>query len=97
MKMTICKNNRIFEISACSIGSGMADVTIYEVVRPKWKIFRTNFLPFYSSSFFVIDYSSIYEGCVVCLDKALQKEEEQKEISKKWKEFEKPIDKIEKV
>lgn len=87
MKITICRNNRTFDAYVGSVGTGLAEVSFYEVVRPSWKIFRTNFLPFHSSGFFVQDFPTIIEAVQACLDKGLEQEAERKEISEKWKNF----------
>ena len=89
MKITICRNNRTFEAYVGSIGTGIAEVSFYEVVRPSWKIFRTAFLPFHYSGFFVQDFPTITEAVQACLDKGLKIEAEEKEISEKWKNFSK--------
>ena len=89
MKITICRNNRTFEAYVGSIGTGIAEVSFYEVVRPSWKIFRTTFLPFHYSGFFVQDFPTITEAVQSCLDKGLKAEAEEKEISEKWKNFSK--------
>lgn len=89
MKITICRNNRTFEAYVGSIGTGIAEVSFYEVVRPSWKIFRTTFLPFHYSGFFVQDFPTITEAVQACLDKGLAIESEEKEISEKWKNFSK--------
>ena len=94
MKITICKDGRTFEAHIGSIGRGLAEVSFYEVVRPSWKIFRTKFFPFYSSGFFVQDYTTIIEAIQICLDEGFEIEAEEKEISEKWKKiFLKTIDK----
>lgn len=87
MKITICKDGRTFEAHVGSIGTGLAEVSFYEVVRPSWKIFRTNFWHFHYSSFFVQDFPTIIEAIQTCLDKGLEIEAEEKEISEKWKNF----------
>ena len=94
MKIMICRNNRTFEAYVGAVGgSGLAEVNFYEVVRPSWKIFRTNFLPFYCSGFFVQDFPTIGEAVQNCLDKGLEQEAKEKEIAEKWKNFSKTIDK----
>lgn len=89
MKITICKDGRTFEAYVGSIGTGLAEVSFYEVVRPSWKIFRTKFFPFHNSGFFVQDYPTITEAVRACLDKGFQIEANEKEIAEKWKNFSK--------
>ena len=38
------------------------DVTVYRIRRPKWKFFRTDFLPTESKGFFIDDFPTIEEG-----------------------------------
>lgn len=76
---------REFEVYLSSEFSGrMCAVSIYEVVRPNWKIFRTN-LPTYKS-FWISDYATIKEGVYAMLESYLADEAEDKEICDKWKE-----------
>lgn len=89
MKITVCKDNRTFIANVGSIGTGIAEVSFYEVVRPTWRIFRTNLLPFHSSGFFVQDFPTIVHAVQACLDKGFAIEAEQKEIAEKWKNFSK--------
>jgi hypothetical protein len=89
MKITITKNNKIFEAHVNSIGCCVVEVTFYEVVRPSWKIFRTKFFPFHSSCFFIDDFDTILEGVQNCLNEAFIKRQIDDDIANKWKEFEK--------
>ena len=93
MEISINKNNRTFIAYVHSIGTGIAEVSFYEVVRPSWKIFRTNFLPFHSSTFWLEDYESISLGVSACLDKGFEIEQREKEIAEKWENFSKTLDK----
>lgn len=97
MKVTICRDNRTFEAYVNSLGLGLAEVSFYEVVRPTWKIFRTKFFPFDSSTFFVDDYETILLAVQDCLRECLADEAHDKERVEKWKSFEKDIDKMPKV
>ena len=97
MKITICRNNRTFDAYVGSIGTGIAEVSFYEVVRPSWKIFRTKFFPFHSSWFRVNEYSDIMIGIETCLMGGFHKEGLEKNLKEKIKDFEKPIDKSSKV
>lgn len=87
MKIVINKENRTFEAYVNSIGCGMGEVSFYEVVRPTWKILRTNVLPFHSASFFVSDFLSIVHAVQTCLDNRLAIEAKEKENMKKWQKF----------
>ena len=62
-------------------------ISVSEVVRPTWKIFRTRYID--STVFFIDDYETILEGEVAMLDAILQKEKEEKERRQKWAEFNK--------
>jgi hypothetical protein len=78
--------NRTFEIYAApSCASGMAEVNIYEVVRPSWKIFRTRY--FNSGSFWVEDYDTIFDGAYDLLVSYLDKERASNKVAEKWREF----------
>lgn len=94
MKITICHDNRVFDAYVESIGSDFAEVSFYEVVRPTWKIFRTKFLPFGSTSFSVANCDSIISIIPHCLDKCLAIEQKEKEIQAKWKELENESNKM---
>lgn len=86
MKMIINKNGRKFIIYTHWVGTAMLDVDIWEEKRPHWKIFKSSYLT--TKTLFIDDYSSIAIGVQVKLDKYLEEEEYDKEISRKWKEFE---------
>ena len=74
---------REFEVYLSPEFSGkMCAVSIYEVVRPNWKIFRTK-LPCYKS-FWISDYPTIKEGVYAMLENYLADEAEDKEIKRKW-------------
>ena len=78
--------NRTFECYVSPEGSDMASVTIWEVVRPTWKIFRTKY---YNSKYFWIDdYDSIEMGVLASLQYFLDIEHEQNIRANKWKAFE---------
>lgn len=78
---------REFEVYLTPEVSGkMCAVSIYEVVRPSWKIFRTKYRTY--KTFWLSDYATIKEGIYACIDGYLANEEEEKEISNKWKEVE---------
>ena len=78
--------NRTFECYASPEGSAMVSVTIWEVVRPTWKIFRTRFYD--SKCFWIDDYDSIEMGILASLQYFLDKEHEQNLRANKWKAFE---------
>ena len=79
---------------ACYVGcgciSGTAEVIIYEY-RPNKKIFKEKYLS--SKTFWLKDYPTIEEGVFAAVSKILKERQEDFEIQKKWKEFEKSIDK----
>lgn len=76
---------REFEVYlSAEFGGKMCAVSIYEVVRPNWKIFRTK-LPTYKS-FWISDYATIKEGVYAMLESYLADEAEDKAICDKWKE-----------
>lgn len=93
MMVQIAENGRLFEASVGSIGSHLAEVTFYEVVRPTWKIFRTKFFPLGSRIFSLDDYGNIMDGVRSCLLRLIAEEEHDLRIAEKWKTFEKSLDK----
>jgi hypothetical protein len=66
-------------------GASMCVVTIWEVVRPKWKIFRTKYRD--TRSFWISDYETIKQGIYAMIDSYIKDEEEAERISNKWKEL----------
>ena len=89
MRITVNRDGRTFEAYVSDLGMGLTEVSFYEVVRPKWKILRTTFLPFATSGFWIIDYPTIIDGIQACLNKAIAKEEQDNLIAKRWQEFNK--------
>lgn len=87
-KTTIFRKNRTFDVYVYPIGSGMAEITIYEVIRPNRKFFRTKFFPFHSCSVFVEDFPTITAALFDCVDAGLRKEARTEKLEKMWKEFE---------
>lgn len=79
-------DNRTFECYVASEGDAWVSVTVWEVVRPTWKIFRTKY---YDSKYFRIDnYDSIEMGVLDSLQYLLEVEDKQNQRIAKWKEFE---------
>ena len=84
--MVIHVDNRTFELYISpSCVSGMAEVSIYEVVRPSWKIFRSRH--FNGGSFWVEDYDTIADGAYDLLAYYLDKERSANKLAEKWREF----------
>lgn len=88
MTVQIEKNGRKFFVSVVGIGSEMLEITAYEIVRPNWKIFRTKFFPFVTKTEFISTFSSIIDAVEHALNCGFAAEAHEKEIEKKWKEFE---------
>ncbi len=82
MVVVIEKEGRTFECRAYSIGCAMCEVSIYEVVRPNWKIFRTKYRDTYYFS--VDDFDTIKEGVEIGVEQLLKEELHAKEVAKKW-------------
>ena len=94
MKVTVINNDKMFDIYVSSIGCAMAEVSIYEVIRPNRKtFFRTKFFPFYTGVFFVNEFDTIMEGALSVLEKGYKEKNREEKIIEKWKNFEKTIDK----
>jgi hypothetical protein len=86
-RLPIVLNNRNFEVEVVPELSGnMVSVAIYEVTRPKWKIFRCSYRCY--KTFWVTDYETITKGVVSMVQKFLEEEAFEKGIILKWKEFE---------
>ena len=88
MNVQIEKNGRKFLVSVVGIGSEMLEIAAYEIVRPNWKIFRTKFLPFVTKTEFISTFPSKIDAVEHTLNCGFAAEEYEKEIEKKWKEFE---------
>ena len=74
---------REFEVYLSSEFSGrMCAVSIYEVVRPNWKIFRTKYRTF--KTFWISDFETIKEGVYAMIDSYIIDEQESKLIQEKW-------------
>lgn len=85
-------DGRTFEFDVYTdFGGIMVCYSIYEVVRPKWKIFRTRYCD--DGSFWITDYDSIKEGLRAMLGHYLEEERFKAEIRKKFEDFEKSLDK----
>ena len=85
----ITRDNRIFEAYVTSIGCAMIEVNIYEVVRPTWKIFRTKFFSWFSTTCFLEDYDTISDAINWCFEHGWKREEKEAATRSKWEEFEK--------
>ena len=87
-RLPIVLNNRNFEVEVVSeLGGSMVNVTIYEVTRPRWKLFRCSYRC--CKTFWITDYETITEGVVEMVKKYFEEEALEKGIALKWKEFEK--------
>lgn len=87
-RLPIVLNNRNFEVEVLpELRGSMVSVAIYEVTRPKWKIFRSSYRCY--KTFWVTDYETITEGVLGMVKKFLEEEALEKGIILKWKEFEK--------
>jgi hypothetical protein len=80
------RDNRIFECHCAPECNGkVCGVLIYEIVRPKWKIFRTKYRSF--KAFWIEDFSTIREGVESRVDKYLHDEWKEQAITTKWEEI----------
>lgn len=85
------KDGRTFEFSVYTdFGGAMVCYDIDEVVRPKWKIFRTTHRK--HGAFWIEDFSSVREGLLDGLGRFLEEEKIQAENRKKFADFEKSLD-----
>ena len=77
--------NREFEVYLSSEFHGhMCCVSIYEIVRPTWKIFRTTYRAY--KTFWISDFETIKEGVCAMIDSYIIDEEEERLINEKWNE-----------
>ena len=78
---------RAFE---CYVGpsclTNHVSVNIYEIVRLKWKIFRTAYRD--SCDFWIFEYDTIDDGVVAAICSYLKAEWKENAVCAKWKEFE---------
>lgn len=78
---------REFEVYLSSEFRGrMCEVSVWEVVHPNRKIFRTKYRCY--KTFWIDDFETIKEGIYFVLDDYLHEEEEENLIEAKWKEVE---------
>ena len=78
---------REFEVYLSPEVSGrMCAVSIYEVVHPNRKIFRTKYRCY--KTFWISDFKTIKEGVYAMIDSYLTDEEEENLIESKWNEVE---------
>ena len=85
MKTTVkCHNGLIFDVELCSIGGGLIEVSVFEVIRPHRKHFgRQHFFSTYNAILFIADHPTPEAMVRFAVGKALQ----QKEFEKNNKNF----------
>lgn len=87
-KLVVNYKGHLLEVWVGNAGvAGMAEVGVWEVMRPQWLIFRCRYVG--SRTFFVEDYDTIAQGTFQAIKSLFDKEEREEKLSKKWKEFEK--------
>ena len=85
------KDGRTFEFSVhTDFGGAMICYDIDEVVRPRWKFFRTTYRR--HGAFWTEDFPSVREGLLNGLAHFLEEERVQIENRKKFAVFEKSLD-----
>ena len=83
MKKIIVARGRDFKCHYhADLGGKMCEVTVWEIVRPTWKIFRCKYRSSYT--FWVEDFDTIIEGVEKAVYRYLAEEDREKEIYKKW-------------
>lgn len=87
MKAIYYYENREFEVYGRRYGEMMFEATVYEVVRPTWKIFRTKFSPFIDTWFCIDNYPSIDDGIKTLIAKQLLEDKLEEERTKKVNDF----------
>ena len=63
----------------------MCEVTIYEIVHPKRKCFKTKYRCY--KTFWVSDFETIKQGIYAMIDNYIIDEQKEKSIQSKWKEM----------
>lgn len=82
--ITINFDEREFECHySPEMGGSMCAVSIYEVVRPKWKIFRTTYRAY--KTFWVMDYETIRRGIISMVRIWLEEEEFERKCAEAWR------------
>lgn len=82
-KIDVRREHRLFECHYSSEFSGrMCAVSIYEVVRPTWKIFKSTYRKYIT--FWVDDYETVKKGIVAMVEGYLDDENENEKIKEKW-------------
>lgn len=84
-------NGRQFELyCGVSVFSCFFDINIYEVVRPKWKIFRLKYQD--TRTICIDEWDNLDEACNEMLRRFLKQEAQENARREKIKNFEKGID-----
>lgn len=81
------KNCVLYEVVVKYDCFAMIEVTIYRIRRPKWRFFRTDFLPSGSKRFFIEDFPTIEEGVNLALKNIFEKMGISDAISQKLKDY----------
>lgn len=82
-KIDVRREHRLFECHYSSEFSGrMCAVSIYEIVRPTWKIFKSAYRKYIT--FWVDDYETVKKGIVAMVEGYLDDEKENEKIREKW-------------
>ena len=88
MKIIIEKRGRTFECyPSAECGGKMCSVSVWEVKRPNWKIFRTNY--FGNRCFWIDNYKDIQEGIEDIVNFFIRQEERELARIEKWSALEK--------
>lgn len=87
MKKTFTYKNRTFDVYGHRYGTMLFEFSVYEVIRPAWKIFRSGFFPLCCGWFFIDDYPSIEDGIKERIAHVLQEEIEEVERNRKVNEY----------
>lgn len=92
MKKIYSMAGKNYEVHIFRDGQYFINCSIYKVVHPKWKFFRTKYVS--SKTFFIEDYLTIDVGIKIMISKVLQEESEEKKEITNGKNFQKAIDKL---
>lgn len=78
-------NGQSYKVKAKYDGNVMVIVKVYHLARPKWKIFRYNYLDWIW--FNLKDYKTAEQGVLVAATEIISKENKLKESYNKFKKF----------
>lgn len=80
------KDNMSFEIHVAPIGCHMAEINLYKIIRPHWKIFRTAFFP-ETVTVFIDDFKTFKDAIDYAVWVTVDRLKKEQERQNKWSDF----------